>query len=844
MTPLFEGLWNDLRFALRLLRRTPGFTAAAVLSLALGIGATTAIFSVLDTVVIKALTVPDPTELYVAQVVQGSERSPRFSYPLVESARSTVAAQAELAAFSSIRRMLLTDAQHRVPMPADMGQVQLVSGEFFGVLRQLPQAGRLLTPDDNRTLGAHPIAVLSDGYWERRFGRSPDALSRPLYINGTAFTVVGVAARGFTGIVADAPPDVWVPLMMQHVIRYDGNASSEDGRDDEPWPPQPQISWLSIVARIQTGPAVTRTAEQLQVLLRRDFSTRPSYLSDPESKRRYQASRLVLDPASRGVSRARERLASPLVALFVMVSLLLVIACANLASLLLARAATRRRELAIRVSIGAGRWRLVRQMLVESVILALAGGAIGILVASWGADLLIGAFDSRPGGPLPAMTIDLRVLGFAAATSMATGLLFGVLPALRASRVDPSESLNGAARTLGAGGARLPLGRVLIAGQLAIVLLLLSVAALFARTFEQLARVETGYDVGHVLAARIDPHAAGFGHERLAAVQRAIIERLGSVPGVASASLSDNGPLSGSQRLSVVSIDGYQPAAGERMVVSEESVTDAYFRTLGVRLLRGRLFGPGDRAGGRVSIISESMGRRYFGTADPIGRRWSYGIGDPQDERFEIVGVVSDVRVRDLRGEPPRTIYRPFTQSEGLLGSLEVRTIGAPDSAIADVRNAVASVAPQLPLLDTAPLASRVDRLTSQERIVAVLSTIFGASALLLACLGLYGTLAYTVARRTPELGLRVALGAERGALIWLVMRDALLVVAVGLIVGLPLALAGANKTSALLYGVSPGDLASYSGAVLVLVAVAALAAWLPARRAASVDPMVALRTE
>lgn len=842
---MFEGAWNDIRFALRLLRRAPGFAAVAVLSLALGIGATTAIFTVLDAVVLKGLPVPDPTELYVAEVRQGSDRSPRFSYPLVESARAAVAGHAEIAAFSSVARMLLTDGPQSVPSPAEMGRVQLVSGEFFTVMRQSAQVGRLFTPGDNRAVNAHPVAVLSDAYWERRFARDRAVLSRPLYVNGVAFTILGVAPRGFIGIVADSPPDVWAPIMMQAAVRYSGNASSEDGADDQPWPPQREISWLSIVARISSAPAVARTAQQLHALVQQDFSNRPSYRSDPEARRRYQAARLVLEPASRGVSRARERLSSPLVALFVMVTLLLLIACANLASLLLARAAARRRELAVRVSMGAGRWRIVRQMLAESLLVAGAGGAFGLLFASWGADLLLLFFAGSQGPPTLPMGLDWRVLTFAMTTSLVTGLLFGLLPALRASRVDPADALNGAARALGGSdGGRLPLGRMLIAAQLAITVLLLSVALLFSRTFEQLATVDTGYDVDHVIAASIDPRAAAYDGQRLDVVQRALVERLGVTPGVASASLSQNGPLASSQRLTVVSVDGYQPAAGERMIVSEEVVTDPYFRTVGLRLLKGRFFGPGDRAGGRVSIINETMARRYFGTADPIGRQWSYGTGEEDEERYEIVGVVSDARIRDLRGEPPRTIYRPFAQAEGVLESVEVRTVGTAAGAVADVRNAIASVDPRLPVLEIAPLASRVDRMTAQERMVAALSSAFGASALLLACLGLYGTLAYNVTRRTPELGLRVALGAGRGRLIWLVMRDALIVVAVGLCVGLPLALAGANQASSLLYGVAPGDLTSHAGAVLVLIAVAAIAAWLPARRAASVDPMIALRAE
>jgi predicted permease len=845
MLRLSLDLLADLRFAARLLRRTPGFTLVAVSSLALGIGAATAIFTVIDAVVVKALPVRSPSELYIAQVYALGGSSTRFSYPLFERARDALRGRADLSASSNVARMLVTDAVGAVPRPDDVARVQLVSGEYFALLGTRPHLGRLLTPADNRSLGVHPVAIVSDGFWTRRFGRRADVINRQISVNGAPFTIVGVSPPGFFGTVADSRPDVWVPVMMQSAVKYVNNASVEDGDIRQAWVPQPEVAWLTIVARVsETGNRPVVEAG-LTRLLQQQLAQRESYRTDPDARRRMQAQRVALEPGGRGLSRLREQTRAPLVALFAMVALLLLIACANLAGLLLARAAARGRELAVRVSIGAGRLRILRQLLAESLLIGAAGGLCGVVLARWSCDVLLGIVAGTSSTVPLDLPLDHRVLLFATAVSTLTSVGFGLLPALRASRVDPAEALNAYGRGIVAHDrSRLPLGRLLVVGQLALTVLLLSVAALFARTLQQLVRVHVGYDDQGVVVARIDPRAAGYPPERLAALDRMIVERLEATPGIRCASLSLHGPLSGGARTSSLAVQGYQKSPGPPPSIQEDFVTEHYFETVGLTLVRGRLFSSADTRGGHVSVINETMARRFFANRNPIGQQWAYDEPVTGPDAFEIVGVVSDAHYNDLRGAIPNAAYRLASQSDEYLTSVEVRSSRPADATSRDVRAVLATIDPRLPVLEVTTMATRVRALTAQERSVALLAVAFGVAALFLACLGLYGTMAYSVTRRTPEIGVRIALGADRPAVLWLVMRDALLTIAGGMAVGLPLALFAAQQLTRILYEVGAGDLVSYTGAAVVLLSIASVAAWLPARRAAAVDPMVALRAE
>jgi predicted permease len=836
----------DIRFGARLLVRNPGFAAVAVLSLALGIGGTTAIFTLVDALVLRALPISEPAQLYVAEFrAADGTSSPRISWSFYEQLRTDLAGTADLCAGSATRRMLVRNPGDAGDL-GDMRQVQLLSGECFSLLRQRPQVGRLLTPADNRIVDGHPVAVVSDGFWTRQLGRAPDVVGRTISVNGQLISIVGVTAPGFFGVSIDQTPDLWLPVMMQHAVHYMGNASIENGDGHSPWVRERGISWLSLMLRIPDSRQVPSVTEHVNVVLHRALSELESYRTDPEARRQYQALRAFLKPGDKGVSAIRSQLSAPLFVLLAMVSLLLLIACANIASLLMARAATRQRELAVRVSIGAGAGRLLRQLLAESLVLAVAGGLAGLLVARWGTDALLALFASPTTPPAVSTAMDARVLGFALLVSFATGLLFGLLPALRAARISPAETLGAMSRSVigsALGPRRLPLGRLLVAGQIALTVLLLSIAVLFSRTLERLARVDLGLTRGEVLMLRIDPIAAGYEPARLQPLYDRLWTRIAAVPGVQSAALSLGGPLSGSMRSSSFRAEGYVHGRSERMDVQEEVVTDDYFKALGIRLLQGRTFGPSDTTSSRkVSVISESMAKRYFKGTSPIGRHWAYD--DNIAKGFEIIGVVGDVHHNELRTSPPNMAYRPIVQSDEYLRGVEVRTSGPAAALAADIRRALADVDPRLPVSEVATLNERVDFQLRQEKLLAALTTCFGAAALLLGCLGLYGTMSYSVTRRTSELGMRMALGAGRRDVLWLVMREAGAVVLVGLALGLPIAMWSASHLDRLLYEVSAFDAWSYGLAAGVLAVATTGAALLPARRAAALEPMMALRTE
>jgi predicted permease len=841
-----SDLLVDLRFGIRLLARNPAFSIVTALSLALGIGGTTAIFSLIDAIVLRALPIVDPGQLYIAEfrAPTGSPSS-RLSWLFYDEVRAALAGRAEVCGTSSANRMLVADV-NRSGTIGELPRVQLITGECFSTFRQQAQIGRLLTPADNRTRDSHPVAVISDGFWARLFGRSRDVIGRTFSVNGTLVSVVGVASPQFFGTSIDQKTDIWVPAMMQHSVRYRGNVSIEDGDRQQPWIPQPEISWLTLFLRIQTPEQIAEVTSRLDAVAQRQFARRQSFKTDDEARRRYQAVRAVLEPGDKGLSNLRQRTQSPLTALLVMVSLLLLIACANIAGLLVARAASRQRELAVRVSIGANRGRLVRQLVAESLLLAIVGGALGLLVARWGADGLLALLTVGGSDSAVAVPMDGRVLGFALATSLLTGLLFGLLPAWRASGVSPAQTLSMMSRsvTRGLGGSsRLPLGRFLVVAQIAITVLLLTMAALFARTLQQVARVDVGFTRGQVLLARLDPVAASYTLERLPAFYRRLIEHVTSAPGIVSASVSLRPPLSGSRRTSSLGVEGYTRARGEQHEVQEEFVSEDYFKTLGLSLVEGRTFGPEDTPTSRkVSVINETMARRFFKGRSPIGQRWAFD--DDVSGGFEIVGVVRDARYNDLRGETPNAAYHPAVQSNEYLEGLEVRTSGPAASLAADVRRMVSEVDPRLPILDVTTLDSRVDLQLTQERLLAALTVIFGVVALLLACLGLYGTMAYSIATRTAELGVRIALGATRRDVLFLVLREALVVIAFGLAIGVPMAIWAGGRVDQLLYNVSPLDALSYISATLVLAIVAIAAALVPARRAAALEPMSALRTE
>jgi predicted permease len=766
-------------------------------------------------------------------------RSLLFSYPVVARAAALLASRAEVAAQSSTESALIaTRGDGGGASPPDPARLQLVAGDYFGTLRQRAQIGRLLGPDDNRTLGEHPVAVIGDQYWRRRFDRSARVLDTELIINGHSMAIVGVAAPEFFGTTVDTEtPDLWAPAAMQAALRFAGGYDRSGGDLQKPWSSQPEVAWLRVMLRVPAGSAPA-AAEAMTLALHRE---RPPGVRDAG------AVPVTLLPGSGGFSPMRSQLTGPLVVLLLAVGLLLAIACANIAGLLLARATSRSREMAIRLSMGAGRGMLIRQLLTESVLLASIGGVLGLTFAYWGSTALL-TFLSR-GEPVTGIDVrpDWRVLGLTFATSMASALAFGLLPAVRGTRVPLAETLKAQTRSvIGAAGhgGRVPVGKVLIAGQIAVAILLLLVAGLFARSLQALTRVDIGFDRPHVLVVRCDPRSSGYTVAELPALYTRVVEGLARLPGVAAVSMSGSGLFSGRSRGAFL-VEGYTPARDEQMTTLKNWVTSDYFRTVGLAITQGRGFSPQDSANSRrVSVINETMARRYFRNQNPIGKRLTWGTSNFDADGFEIVGVVQDARYNDVRAESLNMTYVLAMQTEQYLDNVEVRVSGNPTAFVNAVRKALGESEPRLAVGTIETLDGRVARSIGVDRLLSWLTMAFGAAALGLACLGLYGTISYAVKRRTAELGIRIALGADRGAVQWLIVREALLLVLVGGAIGLPLAFLAARAVGGLLYATTPSDPVAYGTAVGVLVVVCAVAAYIPAWRASRLDPIVALRID
>jgi predicted permease len=835
-----RDLGADVRYGARLLRRSPGFTAVAVGSLALGIAGATAVFTLLNAIVLRPLPVSHPRELYYVNVTALRDHGDLLSARALEDARAALNGRAELCAATGVSGMQLWPAGEGA---ASRGLVQLVSGEYFSVLRQRPALGRLLQPSDNLHVDAHPVAVISDAYWHAHFDAAPEVVGRTVSINGTPFTIVGVTAPGFFGTtVGTRYPDAWIPFMMQPAVRYQANASNSGGDATKPWPTEPKIAWLNVFVRVPAGTPPAQIASALSLVAERDALALLGPDASADSKARASAANVTLESAANGISNLRQDAETPLVVLLAMVGVLLAIACGNVAGLMLSRAVTRVREVSIRLSIGARRSRIVRQMLAESLLLGATAGAIGLAVAVWVHEPLLRLF--VPGATVIDLDtgMDWRVLGFGAAVSMLAGLACGVVPAIRGTNVPLTESLKQTARSVGGGSRGLFAGKTLVAAQMAFCLLLLVVAGLFARSLQSLTRVDVGYDEAHLLVAGLDSRSAGIQPSERVAVYERIIDRVRQVPGVESVSLSANGPQNNSSWRSSLAVEGYTAGPDERLRTNEEIVVGPYFKTVGLRVVEGRPFESQDRRPEtRATIINQTMARRFFKGTSAIGKRWTYG--DPIDDKaFTIVGVVEDARYLNVRTAVPNMAYHPaeFDLNE-VVHDLEVRTSGSPAALAGAVRQAIREAEPRLPITEVVPFSDRVARGLSRDRLVAGLSSAFSGLALLLACLGLYGTISYGISRRIAEIGLRIALGAERGTVLGMVMREALLLVAAGGLAGLALAVVAARSLNALLFGVPPADFVSFGFAIAVLVVVAAFAAFLPAHRASRIAPIVAL---
>jgi len=828
------SVWFDLGYALRGLKRNPGFAAAAVLTLALGIGANTAVWTILDALMRQPLPIDRPEELHALQRTDRDESEYLISFLRFQRLQRVMPDPQKLAAMTAVWRMYVTNGDQPEPALA-----QLVSGNWFRAVGVGTSVGRPLDVDDDRTLDGSPVAVLSDAFWTRRFARDPRVVNSTIRLNGTVFRVIGVAERGFQGLTVGQSVDLWVPISMQNAVRYRGNSSSNNSDTEKPWLPQDGIRWLTLIARVPPASAV-RVSGALDRQLRGELEQELTQADSVERAYRLRE-HMALQPIPRGFSPLREQFKDPLNVLMASVGLVLLVACGNLAGLLLARSSARGHEIAVRISLGARSGRLVRQVLTESLTIALIGGVLSLLVARWGTTMLLRVASGGP-RPIPlAVSMDVRVIAFALAVSLVTGLVVGCLPAVRVSRVGLYDAFRGAGRVMGGRAShRLPLGRALVISQIGLSLVLVVTAGVFVRTLRNLLDINPGYDREQVITARIDVRAARYDYAQLPALYDRLLGAATSQPGVKSASLSLNSLAGGGIRSSNFEVPGRTLPLGEKNA-QENYVTPDYFSTVGMTLVQGRPFTRADREGGpRVAIVSESMAKHFFGTDRVVGGRFGYSM----PANIEIVGVVRDARVNALREPPPRLIFYPLAQGpQEYATSLEVRVAGPREPVVAALRSAIRQVDPILPIREVVTLADLLQRGLTRERLVARLAGSFGVLALLLAGIGLYGVMGYSVSRRTNEMGVRLALGASPAGVRSLVLRESLGLSIAGVALGLLLLAPVQGLIGRLLYGISPRDPVTVAVATAVLLAVTAAAAFIPAWRASRVDPVDAIRS-
>jgi len=843
---MFKGLFEEIRFALRGLRLNPGFACAAVVSLALGIGANTAIFSLVDAMLLRMLPVPephrlvllsDPTSAGVSIGTQQGERS-LFTYEEFEHLRDATAVFAGVFAAESNPARVNVRVAGGAPEEA---RAKLVSGGYFDTLGVRPAVGRAFTTADDREPGAAPFVVLGHDYWRRRFGGDRSVIGRAVEVNRVGVTVVGILPPAFRGEMVGESPDLYVPMMMEPQVKRGRNWLRDDPKRAE------KVMWLHVGARLKPGVSLAQAQANVALVFRQYLESQAGQVADAARREEVLDQRIVVRPGARGASALREEFAQPLVVLMAIVGLVLLIACANVANLLLARATGRQKEIGVRVALGAGRPRLVRQLVVESLVLAAIGGAAGLLLALWTARLLVRVASAGP-SPIPLQVgLDLRLLAFSAGLSILTGLVFGLVPALRATRVDVNTTLKENTRGASGSGRRVNAGKVLVVAQVAVSLLLLVGAGLFVRTLRNLQAVDLGYPKDNLLLVRVDALAAGYDGTARPALYQRLLETLRVVPGVRAVTLSENGLFSGTESGDRITVEGFHSDKEQDLAARFDQVGPGYFGALGIPLLLGREFGPQDRAETpRVCIVNESFAKFYFGKSSPIGRHVTDEFPDTR-ATMEIVGVVRDARDHRLRGDIPRRFYVPAFQALGdAPPSLyyEIRAAGDAGGTLSMARRKIQEIDNTLPIVTARSLAELLDRATTQERMVAQVAGSFTIVALLLAAIGLYGVLAYSLARRSHEIGIRMALGADARRIVGGVLGETAALLAAGALVGVPAALVAGRLVSSTLYGVTAFDPQIMTAALIIVALVGALAGFVPARRATKVDPIATLRAE
>ncbi len=857
-----ETLFNDIRYAIRSLLKRPGFTMVAVITLALGIGANTALFSVLDTVLLKKLPVTDPDRLVLfnsvsnAQFTPGSHtgtnrRDPQtglttrssFPYQTFVRLREQRGECSDIGAFGFLALNVNADGL------ADVAMAQAVSGNYYQVLGVPAFLGRTLTDADD-SLAASPVAVLSHGYWQKRFGGN-DVVGKQINLNNVAFTIAGVAPPGFEGAMdVGSSLDVAIPLAWEPQVS--GDRSSMKGAGD--W-------WLRLMGRLRPGATIEQARTSLEVAFQQSAL---EHREARQAQRRATGRELIraLEPkdyphlgaisGSQGEMNGREFFAKPLRLLFGVVALVLLIACANVANLLLVRASSRQKEIAVRLAMGASRGRLIRQLLTESVVLAMLGGGLGVLTALWIKDSLLGVSEWA-GREMISLNprLDLRVLAFTFGLSFLTGIVFGVVPAMRATRLDLTPALKDSGRS-SSFSSRSLLSKSLVVAQVSLSLLLLIGAGLLVRTLINLQRVETGFNERNLLLFSVEPSLLGYKDDRLRALYLQMFEHIEAVPGVHSATFSRLPLLSHASSAGTfdrpgakAAPDGTVPPTGE---VYYHNVRENFFATMEIPLLLGRTFtAQDDLHAPKVAVVNQTFAREYFPEENPIGKRFSFDIAKP--DPIEIIGLVKDAKYTSQREETPATMYRSWLQTPGATDSMtfEVRTTRDPKAFVATIRQAVREVEANLPLNNIKTQIEQADETLSMERLFAKLMSLFGVLAQQLASIGLYGVMAYSVSRRTQEIGIRMALGADRAKVLKMILRQGMTLTLIGVALGV----AGAyvltkylESLTSMLFGVKPRDPLTFGPAVTLLTIVALVACAIPARRATKVDPVEALRYE
>jgi predicted permease len=839
-----ERLRQDVGYAARILRKSPAFACVAIFSIALGVGANTAIFSVIDAVMLKSLPVRNANQLLIVgdptregERSAGSGRTDIFSYPFYERFRDSNAVFSDVYASGRSEQLdvSLVSGQTAGGATDRNPRGRIVTGNFFSVLGVSGLIGRTFTEQETQVPGAAPVVVISYGYWVRQFARNPAIVGQNLIINRSRFTVIGVTPPGFFGDIVGAPTDIWIPITME--------AQANPGHD---YLKATRVSWLMLMGRLKPGVSEQQAAARVKVVVPQILKDQFQSIQSPEDVRELLRQKVEVSSGARGFSRLRARFSMPLMTLMGIVGLVLLICCSNVANLQLARAVGRGREMGLRIAVGAGQARLVRQLLTESLLVAFAGGIVGLLLAWWGSLLLI-RLESQSSVMPVDIHFDARVLLFTALVSMAAGLIFGLAPAWKTTQLDVVSSLK-ASKSGPADRFTRGFGKLLIVAQTVFSVVLIVLAGLFIRTLRNLETVDVGYNRGGLMLVEIDSTAGGYKDAQVNQLTRNIVERLGQIPGVEAVSVSENGLFSGTDSSSDAQVEGFTGTKAADRVNNSDRVGPNYFQVVGTPVLEGRGIGPEDtETAPRVVVMNEKMAHFYFPNGNPIGRHIFNGDGKDR-VAFTIVGVVRDVRQSELREATPRRFYTAYVQHRDVdpidAINFEIRTRAGAGNITEAVRRIITAVNPSLPILTIKSADDLIGTELTQERVIAKLSGFFGALALTLAAIGLYGVMSYITARRSMEIGIRFALGAPRSIVMGMVLKDTLQLVAAGLAIGILASVFIAKLFASGLFGLAAFDPLTSVSAAFVTIVAAALAAYFPAWRAARVDPMVALRDE